>query len=140
MHNIIIDTNVFVSSLIQKSYPFRIVYELLIEDKIQLCISEQLLHEYYDVLHRPKFSKYKDFLVQAETLLTTITLKSKKFIPKIKLDIIFDIKDNRLLELADACSADFLITGNTNDFTFSHYKETKIVTPKEYWDNWCTLS
>jgi predicted nucleic acid-binding protein len=41
-----------------------------------------------------------------------------------------------LLELADICSADFLITGNTNDFTFSQYKETKIVLPKEYWDNY----
>jgi putative PIN family toxin of toxin-antitoxin system len=107
----------------------------LIEDKIQLCISEKLLYEYYEVLHRPKFSIYKDFLIRAETLLTAITLKSKKFIPVIKLNIIFDVKDNMLLELADICSADFLITGNTNDFTFSQYKKTKIVTPKEYWDN-----
>jgi putative PIN family toxin of toxin-antitoxin system len=136
MHNIIIDTNVFVSSLIQKSYPYRIVYELFIEDKIQLCISEQLLYEYYEVLHRPKFSMYKDFLIQAETLLKSITLKSKKFIPMIKLNIISDVKDNILLELVDICSADFLITGNTNDFTFSQYKKTKIVTPKEYWDNY----
>jgi putative PIN family toxin of toxin-antitoxin system len=136
MHNIIIDTNVFVSSLIQKSYPYRIVYELLIEDKIQLCISEKLLYEYYEVLHRPKFSIYKDFLIRAETLLTAITLKSNKFIPVIKLNIISDVKDNILLELADISSADFLITGNTNDFTFSQYKKTKIVTPKEYWDNY----
>jgi predicted nucleic acid-binding protein len=41
-----------------------------------------------------------------------------------------------LLELADICSADFLITGNVNDFTFPKYKETKIITPKEYWDNY----
>jgi len=31
MQKIIIDTNVIVSSLIQRSYPFRIVYELLFE-------------------------------------------------------------------------------------------------------------
>ncbi|GHU98813.1 hypothetical protein FACS189483_07320 [Spirochaetia bacterium] len=136
MHNIIIDTNVFVSSLIQKSYPYRIVYELFIEDKIQICTSEKLLYEYCEVLHRPKFSIYKDFLVRAETLLTAIMLKSKKFTPEIELDIISDKKDNMLLELADICSADFLITGNTNDFTFSKYKETKIITPKEYWDNY----
>jgi putative PIN family toxin of toxin-antitoxin system len=136
MHNIIIDTNVFVSSLIQKNYPYRIVYELLIEDKIQLCISEKLLYEYYEVLHRPKFSTYKDFLIRAEMLLAVISIKSKKFIPKTKLDIISDVKDNMLLELADVCSAHFLITGNTNDFTFSQYKETKVVTPKEYWDKY----
>ncbi|MDR1862502.1 MAG: putative toxin-antitoxin system toxin component, PIN family [Treponema sp.] len=135
MHNIIIDTNVFVSSLIQKGYPYRIVYDLFIEDKIQLCTSEKLVYEYYEVLHRPKFSIYKDFLIRAETLLSIIILKSKKFIPEIKLNLISDTKDNMLLELADICSADFLITGNTNDFTFSQYKKTKIVTSKEYWDN-----
>jgi predicted nucleic acid-binding protein len=81
-------------------------------------------------------SIYKDFLIRAETLLVAIALKSKEFIPEIKLNIISDIKDNMLLELADICSADFLITGNVNDFTFSQYKETKIVTPKEYWDNY----
>ncbi|MDR2305489.1 MAG: putative toxin-antitoxin system toxin component, PIN family [Treponema sp.] len=48
MHNIIIDTNVFVSSLIQKGYPYRIVHELFIEDKIQLCTSEKLIYEYYE--------------------------------------------------------------------------------------------
>jgi putative PIN family toxin of toxin-antitoxin system len=125
MHNIIIDTNVFVSALIQKSYPYKIVYELLIEDKVQLCISEKLLREYYDVLHRPKFSIYKDFLIRAEMLLTIIALKSKKFISEIKLNIISDVKDNMLLELADVCSADFLITGNTNDFTIPQYKKNK---------------
>ncbi|GHV75801.1 hypothetical protein AGMMS49942_06220 [Spirochaetia bacterium] len=103
---------------------------------IQICTSEKLLYEYYEVLHRSKFSIYKDFLIRAETLLTAIMLKSKKFIPEIELDIISDKKDNMLLELVDICSADFLITGNTNDFTFSKYKETKIITPKEYWDNY----
>lgn len=41
-----------------------------------------------------------------------------------------------ILELADECSADFIITGNTNDFTFSAYKQTKIVSPKGYWENY----
>jgi putative PIN family toxin of toxin-antitoxin system len=131
MHNIIIDTNVFVSALIQKSYPYRIVYKLFIEDKIRLCTSEKLIREYYEVLHRPKFSIYKDFLIRAETLLAAIILKSRKFTPEIELNIISDTKDNMLLELADICSADFLITGNTKDFTFPQYKETKIVLPKE---------
>jgi putative PIN family toxin of toxin-antitoxin system len=136
MHNIIIDTNVFVSSLIQRGYPYRIVYELFIEDKIRLCTSEKLIHEYYEVLHRPKFSIYKDFLIRAETLLAVIMVKSRKFNPEIELNIISDAKDNMLLELADICSADFIITGNTKDFTFSQYKETRILLPKEYWDNY----
>jgi predicted nucleic acid-binding protein len=40
-----------------------------------------------------------------------------------------DEPDNRLLELADISKADFIITGNTNDFTMEIYNKTRIVTP-----------
>lgn len=38
------------------------------------------------------------------------------------------------LELADISKADFIITGNTNDFTMQIYNQTRILTPKEYWE------
>jgi putative PIN family toxin of toxin-antitoxin system len=135
MQKIVIDTNVFVSSLIQRGYPNLIINNLFIEQKFQLCISEELLAEYYEVLARPKFSKFQDFFIRAEVLLVEIELKATMYIPTISLDLISDVDDNMILELADECLADFVITGNTTDFTFPIYKQTKIVTPKEYWDN-----
>ena len=51
----------------------------------------------------------------------------------ISIDLMSDKDDNKILELADICAADYIITGNTNDFTFSAYKNTQIVTPKDYW-------
>lgn len=124
-----------VSSLIQRSYPYLIINELFIDNKFHLCISNELMTEYYEVLSRPKFSKFQDFFVRAESLLVDIETKSSKFVPTVKLDLISDADDNMILELADECLADFIITGNTTDFTFSDYKQTKIVTPKEYWEN-----
>jgi putative PIN family toxin of toxin-antitoxin system len=135
MQKIVIDTNVFVSSIIQRGYPYLIVNELFIEGKISVCISDEILQEYYDVLKRRKFEKYPDFVNKAETLLADIESKSTKFLPSKKLTIISDKDDNKFLELALECKADFLITGNTNDFTMKKYKRTKIVTPKEYWEN-----
>jgi len=134
MQKIVIDTNVIVSSLIQRNYPYLIISDFFLEDKFQLCVSDELLTEYYEVLARPKFSKFQDFFIKAESLLADIEAKSIKFIPTIKLDLISDKDDNMILELADECNADFVITGNTTDFTFPSYKETKIVTPKEYWE------
>jgi putative PIN family toxin of toxin-antitoxin system len=134
MQKIVIDTNVIVSSLIQRNYPYFIIKDLFIEDKFQLCVSNELLSEYYDVLSRPKFSRFPDFYIKAELLLADIETKSIKYKPTIKLDLISDKDDNIILELADECNADFIITGNTTDFTFPNYKETKIVTPKEYWE------
>ena len=133
MQKIIIDTNVIVSSLIQKSFPYRIVNELFIEDKIKVCVSELLMMEYYDVLRRPKFALYYDFCARAEALLADIETRATIYIPTISLDILSDKDDNKLLELADVCAADYIITGNTNDFTFPTYKNTQIVTPRDYW-------
>jgi len=136
MRKLILDTNVLVSSLIQRSYPFLIVNEIFTGDKIELCISGQLMSEYYEVLNRRKFSKYPDFLFRAEQMLSDIDRKATLFYPKIIVEIISDVADNRLLELAAESNADFLITGNTNDFTMKKYKNTSIISPKDYYENY----
>ncbi len=64
MQKVVIDTNVIVSSLIQKNYPYLIIHDFFLEDKFQLCISNELLTEYYEVLARPKFSKFQDFFFE----------------------------------------------------------------------------
>lgn len=94
MQKVIIDTNVIVSSLIQNSYPYLIIYELFIEDKFHLCVSEKLMSEYYEVLARPKFKKYQDFFIRAEALLTDIDTYALKYAPTIKLELISDKDDN----------------------------------------------
>lgn len=136
MQKIVIDTNVFVSALIQRGYSYHIVNELFIEDKIDLCVSDEILEEYYSVFKRNRFQKYSDFLNKAEMLIVDIETKSTKFFPTSRLTIISDKDDNKFLELSSESKADFLITGNTNDFTIKRYKRTKIVTPKEYWENY----
>jgi len=72
MQKIVIDTNVFVSAIIQRGYSNLIVDTLFIEGKIQLCISDQVLEEYYAVLSRKKFIKYLDFVSKSETILAAI--------------------------------------------------------------------
>ena len=134
MQKIIIDTNVLVSALIQRNYPYFIIYNYVFENLVEVCISNELFGEYLEVLYRPKFSKYLDFISKAEVVLAQIEAKSSKFQPTLQLDIIQDNADNRLLELALTSKADFIITGNTNDFKMSHFQGTKIVSPKEYWD------
>jgi putative PIN family toxin of toxin-antitoxin system len=136
MQKIVIDTNVIISSLIQKSYPYQIIFDLFIEDKILLCISPALISEYYMVLYRPKFIKFQDFIFKAKIVLANINIKALNYVPRITLNLISDKDDNKLLELADECNADFIITGNITDFTFPQYKQTKIVTPREYWNKY----
>lgn len=133
MQKVIIDTNVIVSALIQKSFPYKIVNDFFIEGKINLCVSDALMQEYYEVLRRPKFAVYPDFVAKAEAILIEIKTRATVFVPEISLDLLSDKDDNKILELADVSDADFIITGNTNDFSFSSYKNTKIITPKDFW-------
>jgi len=135
MQKIILDTNVIVSALIQHSYPYQVVERVITSENITLCVSDELLQEYYEVLFRPKFSKYTDFFVNAHVLLLRIETISQKFTPQVTLSVLSDKDDNALLELAEESKADFLITGNTNDFIIPSYKQTRILTPKEYLDN-----
>lgn len=137
MQKIILDTNVLVSALIQRSYPYHIVYNIFSGIEIALCISDPLMREYYEVLNRRKFSRYPDFLIKAEELLAAIERKAITFTPSTTLHIINDWADNRLLELAEESEADFLITGNTKDFTILNYKKTQIISPKDYYENYC---
>lgn len=132
MQKIIIDTNVLVSSLIQQGYPFQIVIELFSKNNIELCISNEILKEYFNVLNREKFLKFTDFTVNAQTLLIDIEKRAIEYFPTKKVKIIKDPNDNKFLELAEICSADFLITGNTNDFILDSYKTQKLFHQKNF--------
>lgn len=135
MQKIILDTNIIVSSLIQKNYPYLIV-EYCIEGNATICLSSEILQEYIEVLNRPKFSSFKDFKTNADFLITRLSEMAETFEPKTKLDVIGDEPDNRLLELAQISKADFIITGNTTDFSMDSFDGTKILTPKEYWEEY----
>jgi predicted nucleic acid-binding protein len=54
--------------------------------------------------------------------------------PTTLVNIIKDKSDNKLLELADESVADFLITGNSVDFTISQYKNTQVLSPRSFWE------
>lgn len=135
MQKVILDTNIVVSSLIQKSYPHYIVFDCVLEGFIQLCLSKALLNEYCDVLARSKFSKIPHFEINANIVLNRFVKTALFYDPKVRLDIIKDKSDNKLLELADESKADFLITGNYVDFQLTHYNNTKILSPRSFWEN-----
>jgi hypothetical protein len=134
MLKVILDTNVLVSSLIQRSYPFLIVRFLIKTNKISICISSSLLEEYNEVLSREKFIKYPFFVENAKDLLSDFKEKAENYYPAVTLDIIEDESDNRFLELAEISNADYLITGNTKHFPMKEYKSTRIVSPREFWE------
>jgi len=134
MQKIVIDTNVLVSALIAKGFPSRIIDELILGEKVSLCLSKEVWAEYVEVLNRERFSKYPSFKTNAEIVLSELDDLAMQFQPNLRINEIKDETDNKFLELAVFANAEFLITGNILDFTFDQFKNVKIVTPREYWE------
>ena len=134
MQKVILDTNIVVSALIQKNYPHYIVFDYVLNGQVQLCLSEALLGEYHEVLSRSKFARIANFASNAEIVLNRFAKIALFYEPKIRLNIIKDKSDNKLLELADESCADFLIRGNSVDFTITFYKHTQILSPRSFWE------
>ncbi len=132
----ILDTNVIVSALISSSIPSKILYELVLTRKVEICLSEEVLAEYVEVLNRDKFSKFANFKTKAQVVLNRLREIATFYQTDRKIEVLTDTSDNKFLELAAVSSADYLTTGNTLDFTITEFEYTKILTPREYWDNY----
>ncbi len=135
MQKIILDTNVIVSALISNSYPTQILYDIVFERKVINCISNEIMEEYIEVLNRAKFEKFYNFKNNAEVVMNKLIEISIPYTPIEKITIISDLPDNKFLEVAKESSADYLITGNFKDFNFETFENTKIVSPKYYFEN-----
>ena len=137
-NRVVLDTNILVSALIGNSYPKQIIFDCILEQKIIVCISPQILKEYEEVLNRPKFDKFKDFKKKSLILLDYFERIAEYHEPTIILDSITDEADNRFLELALTANAQFIVTGNFTDFNFSEYESIKIVSAKYFYELCCS--
>src|SRR5690606_4650648 len=134
MQRIILDTNIVVSALISKDgISAKIIKDLILEEKVTLCTSGNIMDEYFNVLRRDKFARYKDFRIHSNILMGIIETISLHIDPIENIKILKDLDDNKFLELAAELDVDYIITGNTKDYTTRHFRNTKIVTPAEYW-------
>lgn len=134
MQKLILDTNVIVSALIANSVPTKILYELVLTKIVEICLSEETFAEYLEVLGREKFEKFPHFKTKADLVLNKLREISTFYRTDRRIDILTDTSDNKFLELAAVSYSDYLITGNTQDFTIDEFEYTKILTPRDYWE------
>ena len=111
MKKVLVDTNIWVSALIN---PFGLPAEirrLWKEDRFDLLISQPLLVELVEVLNRPRIKdKYNLASDDILDLLRSVILKSSFIVITHEIKICRDEKDNMVLETAIKGKADYLIT------------------------------
>lgn len=126
---VIIDTNLWISFLITKSHSQ--IDNLLINKKIRIVFSEELLTEFFDVIQRPKLNKYFS-PNDIKELLDVFDFYGDLVKVKSRIEQCRDPKDNFLLSLAVDSKADYLLTGDNDLLEIGQIGKTKIQTITEF--------
>lgn len=127
--SVVIDTNVFVSSLFGGNP--RNVINLWKEEKITLCLSNEILEEYIDVLERIAF-RHKQELKDLLSLFSTgFNLIFTTETPTINV-FHDDPDDDKFIESAVALNADVIVTGDKAMLELKKYGNISIMTPKNF--------
>lgn len=127
--NVVIDTNVFVSSFFGGNA--RRIIDLWKEGKVRLCLSKAILDEYIAVLQRMGLkdqSELKELLsLFAKAHHLTFTTKTSKIraVPE-------DPDDDKFIECAVALTAEIIVTGDKALKALQEYIGTRILTPQEF--------
>ena len=129
---VVLDTNIFISSIFWRLGAPHKVVELALDKRIQVFISVDILKELEKVLRRDFEEPEEMILRQLNLILSYATLVK----PRIKLSIVKeDEADNRILEAAREAKADYMITGDKRLLALREFKGTKIVAAKEFIEN-----
>jgi putative PIN family toxin of toxin-antitoxin system len=123
----VLDTNVIVSAHLNPDGLERLVLRLGLARQIQLCLSNEILAEYEDVLSRDKFAIDPARMSDSLRIIRSVALWVH---PKRSLSVSRDPEDNKFLECAEAAKADYLVTGNKRHFP-NTFGNTKIINARE---------
>ena len=129
MDRIILDTNLWISFLISKK--FHKLDSFILNNKVKLIFSQELLEEFITVINRPKFKKFfnkKDI----NLLLELFDIYGELIDVKSVVNLCRDPKDNFLLALAKDSKADFLLSGDQDLLDIKKIGKAKILSLNEY--------
>jgi len=129
-NRIVVDTNLWISFLLNSSIKQRLS-RLLLSDEIVFLFSKELFDELETTAKRRKFHRYfsasnvDDLIEMLVEIAGIVEVRST-------VDICRDPKDNFLLALTQDGVADYLITGDHDLLCLKKSGKTKIVTLKDF--------
>jgi uncharacterized protein len=127
----VVDTNVFVSALIQAGTPKNLVEAWLLEGLFVVVYPQWLIHE----LRRIPSKRRLSTRIQPADLQNLISLIEEdgflvepEHVPRISRDA----KDDVFLACALAAQAEFLVTGDRDLLCLGEYKGVRILSPAQF--------
>lgn len=123
---VVIDTNVFLSGILYGGNAEKIL-RLFQDNKITLIISPETTAELFTKLQKfdadPQLVEDLDVILDAHAI---------KVLPKKKVRLSRDPRDNIFLEAAITGDVDYLITGDNDLLTLKTIETIPIVSPKQF--------
>jgi putative PIN family toxin of toxin-antitoxin system len=126
---IVIDTNLWISFLISKS--FQKLDHIILTSSPRIYFSTELLEELQESILKPKLAKHfganaiEEMLFAMSDFIEIIDVKSTVAVCR-------DPKDNFVLSLCKDAKADYLLTGDNDLLVLNEFGKTKIVTITEF--------
>jgi uncharacterized protein len=127
--NIVLDTNVLVSGLLNPHGPPGQIVRLVAAGEIVLCHDARIMDEYRRILQHEKF-QFDEAL--AENLLDEIKASGIPLAAKPLGFTLLDPEDEKFLEVAIAGRVACLVTGNSRHFTMPKSVNVKIIKPADF--------
>jgi putative PIN family toxin of toxin-antitoxin system len=130
---VVVDTNILISAVIRPLGTVGLVLRHLRDGHYILIYSEPILTEIVDVLNRPTIrDKYGLTQADIETIIGLVLLRGEVIIPKRRITVCRDPKDNMILEAAIDGSADMIISGDQDLLSMRTFEGIAILTPAEF--------
>jgi uncharacterized protein len=137
MIKVVLDTNVLISALLKEGSPPAMIVSLLRKKQFLLCLTQEIIEEYKAVLERKRFSDLrKRKAKEIAELFAQIEREAFWVTPKMAGDVtVRDPDDAKFVQTALDARADFLVTGNTKHFPLKKFRNTQVVTPREFMEH-----
>ena len=134
MLKVVIDTNQFVSSFLNKHGPSDQLLDAWKKHHFILVISDEILEEIKKVFLYPRiFQKYNLNEEDLKNLLNLLEHEAVVITPQERVDVIKnDPDDNKFLACAFAGDAQYIISGDKDLRELGKFKNTLIVSVKEF--------
>jgi uncharacterized protein len=138
MLKVILDTNVLLSALVFGGVPQKVVTHCIDSSDVSIYLSEpiwsEINHKFLGtrVMEIAKKSKREITKQQIEQFLDVVRDNTACISIGQKFDVCRDVKDNMFLDLAFACQADYLISGDKDLLSLETFESTKIILPSVF--------
>jgi putative PIN family toxin of toxin-antitoxin system len=120
----VFDTNIYVSAFAFPGGRAEAALQRAVEGTVELVISKAIIHELLAVLAR-KFGRDKQELARIAVFLVELADLVQ---PRLRIDVLSDEADNRILECAIAGRADVIVTGDRSMLDLGEFQGVRIKT------------